>query len=92
LRDTRERNATKADNAAVPEYLWEEHLLEGVSEQEWDATKLVKIRKLSSWLRSNMLNRWKRNVTASYINWVKEKYELDDVKTKIDWVSRNGSR
>jgi hypothetical protein len=26
-REKRERKATKADDAAVPEYLWEEHLL-----------------------------------------------------------------
>jgi hypothetical protein len=91
-RDKQEQKACKADDAAVPEYLWEEHLLNGLKEQQWDNTKLQKVRRLSKWLRSKMLCWWKRNVTFSYIKWAAEKYELTDVTTTIDWVSWDGTR
>jgi hypothetical protein len=31
----RERKAVKSDDSAVPEYLWENHLLEGVDNRVW---------------------------------------------------------
>jgi hypothetical protein len=34
-RGNRERKAVKADDAKVPEYLWEEHLLEGLTHRAW---------------------------------------------------------
>jgi hypothetical protein len=89
-RDKRERKAVKADDADIPEYLWEEHMVEGRDEQTWDATKLVKMRRVATWLRSKMLSRWKRNVTTSYTDWAEAKYDLKDVKTSIDWVTWNG--
>ena len=52
----------KSDDAAVPEYLWEDHLLEVFKEREWDDTKLEKGRRLATWLRSTMLGWWKREV------------------------------
>jgi hypothetical protein len=34
---------------------------------------------------------WKRSVTTSYIKCAKEKYELDDVNTSVDWMDWKGS-
>jgi hypothetical protein len=81
----------KSDDAAVPEYLWEEHLLEGLKEREWDEIKLVKVRRVATWLRSKMLRWWKRKATTSYIHWQKDKYTLPDVEDKVEWISRNES-
>jgi hypothetical protein len=89
-REHRDRKAVKSDDAAVPEYLWEEHLLEGLEDQEWDDTKLVKIRRVSEWLRSKMFRWWTRNVTRSYVYWAEAKYDLKDVKSKVHWVRWNG--
>jgi hypothetical protein len=89
-REHRDRKAVKADDAEVPKYLWEEHLLEGLEDQEWDDTKLFKIRKLSEWLRSKMWRWWTHNVTKSYIYWAETKYDLEDVKNKVAWVTWNG--
>jgi hypothetical protein len=86
-REHQERNAVKAD---IPEYLWEEHLLEGIETRKWDAAELTKVRRVSRWLRTKMLSWWKRNVTLSYIQWAETKYELTDVKSKVDWVLWNG--
>jgi hypothetical protein len=90
-RDKREQKVCKADDAAVPEYLWEEHLLNGLEEQQWDESRLKKIRVLSNWLRSKMLRWWKRNVTVSYVKWAAEKYELKDTTFPIDWVGWSGA-
>ncbi len=59
-RENRDRKAVKSDDAAVPEYLWEDHLLEGLKEREWDDIKLAKVRRVATWLRSKMLQWWKR--------------------------------
>jgi hypothetical protein len=88
-RENRDRKAVKSDDAAVPEYLWEEHLLEGLKEREWDEIKLVKVRRVATWLRSKMLRWWKRKATTSYIHWQKDKYTLPDVEDKVEWISRN---
>jgi hypothetical protein len=89
-REYRDRKAVKADDADVPKYLWEEHLVEGLDVQDWDATKLVKIRKVSEWLRSKMWKWWTRNVTKSYVSWDETKYDLKDVRKKVSWVIWNG--
>ena len=39
-RQQRERKAVKADDAAVPEYLWREHLMAGSWKTEWDVKAL----------------------------------------------------
>jgi hypothetical protein len=89
--DKSKRKACKADDAAVPEYLWEEHLLNGLEKRDWDDANLQKLRRLSQWLRSKMLQWWKRNVTISYIKWAAAKYELMDTTTPIKWVTWNGN-
>mgnify|MGYP000400063954 CR=1 FL=1 len=90
-RENRDRKAVKSDDATVPEYLWEEHLLEDLKEREWDDIKLVKVRRVATWLRSKMLRWWKRKATTSYIHWQKDKYTLPDVEDKVEWISRNES-
>jgi hypothetical protein len=85
-REQRDRKAVKFDDADVPEYLWEDELLEGLEIVDWDATKLKHVRQVSTWLRTMMLRWWKRSVTTSYIQWAKEKYELTDVETPVNWI------
>jgi hypothetical protein len=92
-RVNQERKAVKLDDAAIPEYLWEEHLLEGIPHQPWsDEEDMKKVRLLTGWLRRKMLAWWKRNVTISYVAWAKTKYclvtkpaERDAVKWKDGW-------
>jgi hypothetical protein len=64
-REKRERSAAKADDAAVPEYLWVEHLFDD-SSWGWDAGAREQIIKMIDWFRSIMLRRWKRNVFRSF--------------------------
>jgi hypothetical protein len=90
-RKNQNRKAVKSDDAAVPEYLWEDNLLEGIKDQAWDDTKLVKVRRVATWLRSKMLRWWKRQVTTSYIAWAKVKYSLADVEEKVEWIERDAS-
>jgi hypothetical protein len=73
------QKAVKADNADVPKYLWKEHLLDGLIKKEWAAAQLIKVRRISNWLRSQMLHWWKQNVTVLYIQWSRDKYKLPDV-------------
>jgi hypothetical protein len=77
-RQQRERKAVKADDAAVPEYLWEEHLREGSGMSEWDKKAVHDLRTVSSWLRERMLCWWKRKVVSSYVKWMKEKYVIEE--------------
>jgi hypothetical protein len=69
-REQRERKAVKSDDAAVPEYLWEDQLLDGMEAREWNSTQLKKVRRVSTWLRSKMLRWWKRHVTTLYMSWI----------------------
>jgi hypothetical protein len=85
-REQRDRKAVKSDDAGVPEYLWEDELLDGLESVDWDAAKLKKVRRVSTWLRTMMLRWWKRSVTTSYIQWAKEKYELTDVEIPVTWI------
>jgi hypothetical protein len=50
----REQKATKADDAPIPEYLWEEHLLSD-GPTPWVVTDFVKLRKAMDLLRARML-------------------------------------
>jgi hypothetical protein len=75
-RQQRERKAVKSDDAAVPEYLWTDHLAAGSSVTEWDAKAMDDLRRVSSWLRERMLCWWKRKVVSLYVTWMKEKYSL----------------
>lgn len=76
----------KADDADVPKYLLEEeHLLEGLKDQDWDDTKLLKIRKLSEWLQSKMWRWWTHNITKLYTYWAETKYNslLGDLEWRL---------
>jgi hypothetical protein len=77
-RQTRERKAVKSDDAAVPEYLWEDHLKTGSKVDVWDEKAMHDLRIVSSWLRDRMLCWWKRKVTSSYVTWMKAKYTIVD--------------
>jgi hypothetical protein len=90
-REQRDQKVVKSDDAAIPKYLWEEQLLEGLTRVEWNESKLLKIRRLSTWLRKKMLHWWKRHVTTAYITWAKEKYSLTNVGDKVEWIERKGS-
>jgi hypothetical protein len=91
-REQRQRKAVKSDDAEVPEYLWEDQLLEVMKMETADDDTLNKIRRISMWLRTKMLRWWKRKVTTSYINWAKDKYSLSDVQENIDWIKWNGEK
>jgi hypothetical protein len=54
-RVNRERKAVKSDDAEVPEYLWEEHLFEGLKCKVWEEEEIVRVRKFTGWLRGRML-------------------------------------
>jgi hypothetical protein len=86
-REQRDGKAVKSDDAGVPEYLWEDELLEGLEMFDWDATKLKNVRRVSTWLRTMMLRWWEKSVTTSYIQWAREKYELTDAETPVKWVA-----
>jgi hypothetical protein len=72
-REKRERKATKADDAEIPEYLWEEHLLDD-SPPPWVVKERTKLRRAIGMLRAWMLRWWKNNVTSSFLWWVRQKY------------------
>jgi hypothetical protein len=65
-REKRERSAAKADDAAVPEYLWLEHLFDD-STWEWDVDMRAPLLCLVDWFRMHMLRHWRRNVFRSFI-------------------------
>jgi hypothetical protein len=75
-REHRQHKAVKSDNAQVPEYLWDSHLLEGCEGTNWNADVIGKVRTVTEWLRARMLGWWKRKVTSSYSAWVKTKYGI----------------
>jgi hypothetical protein len=82
-REKRERKATKADGADVPECLWEEHLLKDCP-TPWvleERTRLV--RHGIKLLPKCMLTWWKRKVTTSFLDWVREQHtELPKTNAK----------
>jgi hypothetical protein len=60
-REKRERKATKADGAEVPEYLWEEHLLKD-SPTPCVLEERTRLRKAMNLMRRRMLAWWKGRV------------------------------
>jgi hypothetical protein len=83
------------DDAAVPEYLWEEHLKGGSQVKEWDAIALHNLHAVSSWLQGHMLCFWKRKVESSYVVWMKDKYGIKDPATDasvMEHSSENGQK
>jgi hypothetical protein len=56
---------------------------------KWDAKAMDNLRRVSSWLREQMMCRWKRKVVSSYITWMKLKYELEISSSRDDTVSVN---
>jgi hypothetical protein len=65
-REKRERKATKADDADVPEYLWEEHLLNDCP-TPWILQERTRLRRAIRLLRARMLKWWKQRVTRSFL-------------------------
>jgi hypothetical protein len=72
-REKRERKATKADDAVVPEFLWEEHLLEDCP-TPWVLVERTRLRRAILLLRTRMLKWWKRRVGRSFLAWLKREY------------------
>eukprot|EP00978_Attheya_sp_CCMP212_P006384 scaffold14451_cov47-Attheya_sp.AAC.1 len=68
-REKRERKATKSDDAEVPVYLWEEHLIDD-GEFGWTTEDLPRLRPLIEACKTMMLRWWKRKVTSSFFKWV----------------------
>jgi hypothetical protein len=72
----REKKATKADDAEVPEYLWEQHLvndanhLEYFDTTQWTDTQKKALPTLMRGLRKIALKWWKRHVTLSFGKWL----------------------
>jgi hypothetical protein len=78
-REKRERKATKADDAKVPEFLWEEHMLQDCP-TPWVVEESTRLRQAMVLLHTRMLNWWKRRVARSFLAWVKREYpELAEV-------------
>ena len=72
-REQRERSAVKSDNAAVPEYLWFEHLFE-TSEKEWTVEKRSNLITLAPTLQGLMKQRWTSHVRKTFNVFLLEKY------------------
>eukprot|EP00978_Attheya_sp_CCMP212_P038618 scaffold192997_cov28-Attheya_sp.AAC.1 len=72
-REARERLATKADDAEVPTYLWEEHLIDD-SEGRFVPDHLPALRIVGGWLKLVMLCWWKNHVTHSFFEWLTIKH------------------
>jgi hypothetical protein len=70
----REQKAVKADDAEVPEHLWEEHLFgdSGWADKWLDDKK--SFTKACKFLKSRMLLWWKKTVTRSLNNWIDCRY------------------
>jgi hypothetical protein len=73
-RDLRERKAVKADDAEVPTYLWEEHLVDD-DERTWTTKDREKLPWAMDLLRTRMLRWWRHRVTRSSLDWVKSEHE-----------------
>mmetsp|Transcript_15422 Transcript_15422/g.21971 ORF Transcript_15422/g.21971 Transcript_15422/m.21971 type:complete len:400 (+) Transcript_15422:439-1638(+) len=66
--------ATKSDDAEVPEYLWDDRLLEGLG-----MIKTAKVLAALNSLRSLFLCWWKRKVTRSFLVWwLAQRYNGDN--------------
>jgi hypothetical protein len=70
-RENRERKATKSDDADVPVYLWEEHLIEdGIFGRT--LADLPSMRPMMDALRVLMMMKWKKKVTSSLFSWIRK--------------------
>jgi hypothetical protein len=75
-REQREKKATKADDAEVPEYLWQEHLindadpLTNFNTLVWTKHQLATLPTLMNGLRKIGLKWWKKNVMISLGKWL----------------------
>jgi hypothetical protein len=72
-REGRERKATKADDAEVPEYLWHEHVFEDCGRSWMDSQKKV-LPRAAKVLQKGMLKHWKQRVLTSYLTWLNKKH------------------
>jgi hypothetical protein len=72
-REKRERKATEADDADVPEYLWEEHLLNDCP-TPWILQERTRLRGAIRLLRARMLKWWEQRVTRSFLEWMKTEH------------------
>eukprot|EP00978_Attheya_sp_CCMP212_P021401 scaffold62428_cov58-Attheya_sp.AAC.4 len=72
-REIRERKATKADDAEVPTYLWDKHLLAD-SDFGWTDQDMPRLNLLGSVLKKLMLNWWTCQVTRSLFEWLRKRH------------------
>jgi hypothetical protein len=78
-RDLREKEAVKSDDAAIPEYLWEDHLVDD-DIRDWSHQDRVGLPCAMDLLRGRML-------TTSYLSWMKEEHpRLRNKKTRVTEV------
>jgi hypothetical protein len=79
-REQREKKATKADETQVPEYLWQEHLIDDADPlinsdtSTWTKHQLATLPTLMNGLRKIGLKWWKKNVTLSFGKWLKGQF------------------
>ena len=73
-RETRDRKATKADDAKVPEYLWLEHLVQD-GERKWTDDEIMRLPAAMHTVRERCLRWWKKRVTMSLVIYVQKRYE-----------------
>jgi hypothetical protein len=84
-----QEKSTKSDDAATPEYLWEEHLLtDGYS--SWQAVKLVPLRSACNLMRLVKLRWWKQKVLTSLLTWLDRKNEV--VQTQLNAIECDASQ
>jgi hypothetical protein len=75
-REARERKATKADDATVPEELWEAHLLnDGPTPWNVCDADRPQLRRAMNLMGAGMLGWWKRKVTTSFLGWTHHQYK-----------------
>jgi hypothetical protein len=79
-REQREKKATKANDAELPEYLWIEHLLDDADPaknfdtSKWNAAHLAALPTLMEGLRNIRLKWWKKKVTLSFGDWLSKQF------------------
>jgi hypothetical protein len=73
-RKGRERKATKADDAEVPEYLWHEHVFEDCG-RSWTDSQKKALPWAAKVLQKEMLKHWKRKVLKLFLTGLKVKHK-----------------
>jgi hypothetical protein len=71
----REQKAAKADGAAVPEYLWLEHLMDD-GPTPWLMASRKTLPKPMTTARKYLIRRWKVRLRHAFWNWIESKYHL----------------